>query len=405
MKGAVFQLNTKGVQDKYLIGNPEINFIKQVYKRYVNFSIEPIVVTPIDPVNFGLKFNVKIKNIGDLLNKIYFCFRLPPLVKNSGTYAGWTNSIGNAIIESVSFEVNGISICKQYGLFMEIWSELTNLQTFSSVSDLMVGRYRHVNLLETNALLATEYSVPIPFWFCNSLGSSLPISAMYHQNITIVVKLKPFDECIVYDGNIPPDPVDIINGYILCDSIFLEENERKLVRTSPHRYIMSQVQYNEEASVSNSGTQHINLQFNHPVYEIIFVIREDLSGENNDWFNFSIRNGIVNTPIQEFITSAKLVTDNIDRTERPLTSHQLRVLNCTKYHTNSPDKHIYVMPFCEEPENPIQPTGFLNFSAISNTNLILEINGNVPSCKIHTFALNWNWIIIKDGFLSTSFNT
>ena len=40
MGGGLIQLITKGAQDIYLIGNPQITFFKVVYRRYTNFSME-----------------------------------------------------------------------------------------------------------------------------------------------------------------------------------------------------------------------------------------------------------------------------------------------------------------------------------------------------------------------------
>ena len=40
MVGGLLQLVANGVQDIFLIGNPQITFFKVVYKRHTNFSME-----------------------------------------------------------------------------------------------------------------------------------------------------------------------------------------------------------------------------------------------------------------------------------------------------------------------------------------------------------------------------
>ena len=40
MGGGLIELVAHGVQDIYLIGNPQISFFKVVYKRHTNFSME-----------------------------------------------------------------------------------------------------------------------------------------------------------------------------------------------------------------------------------------------------------------------------------------------------------------------------------------------------------------------------
>ena len=92
--GAIYQLNVKSTQDQFLTGNPEFNFIKQVYKRHTNFAIEQKELLFDTIIDFGIPLvNIEIKRTADFLGKLYFKFTLPPLTITSGTYAGWTNSI------------------------------------------------------------------------------------------------------------------------------------------------------------------------------------------------------------------------------------------------------------------------------------------------------------------------
>jgi hypothetical protein len=399
MGGGVFQLNVKGLQDRNLTNTPELNFLVQQYKKYVNFSSELQKIEPRENVNFGKKFSCTFKNIGDMLHKMYLCFSLPPLVSTSGTYAGWTNSIGHALIDKVELSIGGEIIDTKYGLFMEIWNELTNEATISSAADKMIGKFRHIPLLQTNAEIDTNYTVPLPFWFCNHISSAFPLLSLYFQELTLTFYLRPFSECIVYDGGTPPNNVDIYNAYILTENIYLEERERLIMRHKPHISIITQTQYSLPQSISLSGFEYIELPFNHTVYELLFVIRETESDNNNDWFNFSVRNPIVNTEIVEFIEGANLITDGIDRYKTLMPSNVLNTLYANRYHTNSTDKHIYIIPFCENPEHPYQPSGSLNFSSIDTVNLMLKIKNTIPNANIHVFALNWNFIKIENGHL------
>ena len=338
-----------------------------------------------------------------MINKMYFCFILPTLTATSGTYTGWTNSLGNAIIKDIKLTIGNITIDKRYGLLMEIWHELTNKNTLGSSADKMVGRYQHLPLLTVNADIPTNYTVPLNFWFCNDISSSFPLVALYNQEMVLTFNLRDFSECIVYDGNTPPLDVDMDNCYILADCIYLEDDQRNFLRLNSSDYIINQCQYIESQSLNSSGTNSFDATFNNPVYEIIFIARELLSDQNNDWFNFSKRNNIINTPLIELIDSVKLILDGVDNTDTYIESHILNTVYTNRYHTNTTDKHIYIIPFCDNPEDPIQPTGFLNFSAIDNAVLSVKTNGNIPASNLHTFALNWNWICIENGCIKLKF--
>ena len=403
MRGSVFKLNIKGIQDEFLVGNPTINFLSQMYKRHVNFNIESTKLYSKDTVNFGKKFSFVIKNAGDMINKMYFCFSLPTLTSTSGTYAGWTNSLGNAVIKDVELVIGNITIDKRYGLLMEIWHELTNKNTLGTSTDKMVGRYQHLPLLTVNADSPTSYTVPLSFWFCNDISSSFPLVALYNQEMVLTFSLRDFEECIVYDGNTPPVEVAMNDSYLLADCLYLEDEQRNYLRLNKSSYIINQAQYIESQSLGTSGTNNFDATFNNPVYEILFVARELSSDQNNDWFNFSKRNNVINTPVVELISSAKLILDGVDNTDTYINSNILNTVYTNRYHTNTTDKHIYVMSFCDKPENNTQPTGFLNFSAIDNAVLSIKTNGSIPAANLHTFALNWNWIYIEKGCINLKF--
>ena len=72
MGGALLELVALGKQDIHLIGNPQITFFKNVYKRHTNFSIESIKNTFDNKSNFGNKTSCIIERKGDLLSDLYF---------------------------------------------------------------------------------------------------------------------------------------------------------------------------------------------------------------------------------------------------------------------------------------------------------------------------------------------
>ena len=64
----LLDLVAHGVQDIYLIGNPQMTFFKAVYKRHTNFAMESIRGTFDGSQNFGEKITCKIPRNGDLLH-------------------------------------------------------------------------------------------------------------------------------------------------------------------------------------------------------------------------------------------------------------------------------------------------------------------------------------------------
>ena len=63
----LLDLVAHGVQDIYLIGNPQITFFKVVYKEHTNFSMESIQATIDGESDFGKKSIIRIPRKADLM--------------------------------------------------------------------------------------------------------------------------------------------------------------------------------------------------------------------------------------------------------------------------------------------------------------------------------------------------
>lgn len=402
--GAIQQLSyaLNGIQDTFLTGKPKHNFIKQAYKQYNNFAIERIRVTSKNGVQFGKQVTFEIKKLGDFLKKVYFQFTLPALTVTSGEYAGWTNGIGYSIIDYADLKINGVFIDRRYGLFIMIWNQLTSNPGIRDSSDTLSGYYQNLASLKYNALQSNTYNVELDFWFGENIASALPLLSLSQTNfIEIVLELKPFSECIVYDGNTPPEEVTITDGWLNTDQIFVDDSFKKKFKGEEHTFIIKQLQYIRQDLVGSS--KKVNLTFNHPVSQLIFVLRERESEENNDHFNFSKRSIGDHQNVLPLMTQARLLIDSKERNEY-MSSDQLSRLNSNIYYPNTIDSFIYTIPFCNKPSE-WYPNGTLNFSLIQNPELQIDLENGISDCSVYIFALNFNFITIKDRFIKIAFDS
>lgn len=391
MGGAVVKLSLKGQQDQYLTSDPEINFLVREYYRHVDFSIDQIKIHSIEDVNFGKKITINIPRKADFINKIYFSFTLPELVKTSGTYAAWTNSIGHAIIDYVELEIGGYKVDKHYGLFLEIWEELTGED---KNENLLIGKISNIENVQINAEQESKYFVGLKFWFCKDIGSSFPLMNLDYHDMKIVLKLKNFEECVIYDGPTPPSTVRISDSYFLADYIYLEDIERIKIKSSPIQMLIEQVQYKDVQGDDVGSVFKTDIPFNHPVKELLWVFIEDLSIQNNDWFNFSQRNPIPHTKVYSLMKNCTFWVDGKEYEERK-DEIIYRIVNSDKFHKNTTDKHIYIISFCDKPEQ-WQPSGTLNFSRIDEAVISGDMRLSATS-KMFIFGINYNWLSIENG--------
>lgn len=400
MTGAILQLKLKGTQDSYLTSNPEMTFFKKEYKKYVNFSIEQTKVYFYEQVDFNKKISVTLPKRADMLSSISLYFTLPGLQKTSGKYVGWTNSVGHAIIETIELEIGNRLIDKHYGVFLEIWEELTSNNKNENIS---LGKTSNTVVLKTNALYENSYVVPLKFWFCKNLNTALPLMNLLYQDIKISIKLRPFSECIVYDGETPPLPVQIQESFLLVNYIYLDDSQRMIYKQDSRQiYLIEQLQYKEvQGNDTNTASSvfKTNIPFNHPIKELFWFFIEDDSIENNDWFNFSSR-----SQVDRVFPLMKNATFLIDSKEREENKAEIiyRVSNTARFHKNTTDKHLYCICFCDDPEN-WQPSGSLNFSKIDEAILHGDMQPGNSRNRMYIFGINYNWLAIQNGQSSLIF--
>ena len=201
MGGGEIQIVAKGIQDMYLIKNPQITFFKVVYRRYTNFAMEMIQQNFLQNLDFGNKASCILSRNGDLIGNIYLIMELPmiPLFLNSSgsvdciTQAAWTKNIGYYIIKTIELDIGGQTIDTQYGEWLYIWKELT--ETKKKGIEIMIG---NVDLLTNYSFSKQSYMlyIPLQFWFCRASGLTLPIVSLQYSEIKISVELQSLSNCL-----------------------------------------------------------------------------------------------------------------------------------------------------------------------------------------------------------------
>jgi hypothetical protein len=403
MGGGLMQLVAYGAQDIYLTGNPQITFFKIVYRRHTNFAIEAIEQTLIGLVNFGKKTECTISRNGDLIQKVILQLTLPALdqSQNSSTWVGYANSIGHAIIKSATINIGGQQIDKHYGEWLEIWNELTINEEQRQGFNESIGKYDSDISLETNATAAKTYYVPLQFWFNRNPGLALPLIALQYHEVVLDLDLRALKELIRSDVSVlTPNDSDgnlaaITNASLWVDYVYLDTDERRRFAQVSHEYLIEQVQLTGPESFDTAKSTHkIDLDFNHPVKEVVWAVNLDSNSQvstnnGNQIFNFSSSGG-------ETFTTAKLSFNGFDRFA-PRDASYFRIVQPYQHHTRIPTKHVYVYSFGIKPEDH-QPSGTCNFSRIDTATLHIDSTGITSAAgKIRVFSVNYNVLRIMSG--------
>jgi hypothetical protein len=426
MTGGLLILAAYGAQDIYLSGNPQITFFVSVYRRYTNFAIQNIPQYFNGNGDFGQKIFCLIDRIGDLMNQVFLKIKLPSLIPYNYNENGnlvefyWVNAIGHSIIKIIEIEIGGVIIDRQYGLWMQIWSELTVPVGKKAGFYSMIGKSDNpINLQNNNEL---NLQVPLYFWFCRNIGSSLPLISIQSQEIRIYVTFRQYQELIISSNgsliNTENNSLSITNTYLEVDYIFLEDNERQIFAKNNHQYLIEQLQVYSTSLTSNGLkqdptnptkleripelTQHVYLTFNHPVKELFWVLQNSTVLSiypygGNEWFNFSTqsyKNGIINNT--DPMVKAKIIFEGQDLIDLKDALYFKTIVPYQR-HTNIPvNTFIYMYSFSLNPED-YQPSGSCNFSRIDSQEIYMEISDQLIEPIITFFAVNYNILNIAGG--------
>ncbi len=391
--GTLIQLYAINEENDTIIGNPEITFFKFVYKTHTNFSICDITQRFNEKPAFGKKTTCTIEKKGDLLANAVLYIELPELAPN----VSWINGIGHHIIEYIELQMGGITICRLTGEYIDIYSELSLRDKDGYYK--MVGKSSSYS--RTIATGAKVLFVPLPFWFCMSYASAIPLISLGHMDVNFVAKFRDFAQCW-YSGtemSITPPSREMGECNLICRYIYLAEHERrKFLKAEKHTYLIEQVQYDFGNVGVGRRNAVINYKFSHPVKELYFIYQANAVELTNDWGNYSRTlddDTVIQTQIAPFV-KCRFLFNGIERTEE----HRADYFRYLQPYLNGefiqPATFVYCHSYCLHPLN-MQPSGVCNYSVLESAQLQLTFDDSIYEgiCKI--YARSYNVLMIKAG--------
>lgn len=404
MGAALLELVARGEQDIALIGNPNMTYFKNVYKRHTNFSMETMELNFNEAPDFGRQTSLFIDKKGDLLSAMFLELDLPALTTN----ISWINGIGHHIMEYIELRFGGILVAKLYGELLDIWSEMTVPHGLQGTYYKMVGKFGSYNKSTQSGAL--KLFIPLPFWFCNDISRSLPLISMQYTDIQLTVKFRQYSEMYNLRGLTSgetatiPSSKQITACKLLCDFIFLDVYERrKFAGMKESTTLIEQFQISENHSVlANQPTIKIPLNFNHPVKELIWFYRSDTNVTTyNDRGNYA-GDSTTSSTLKPF-TTVELKFNGVDRFQKRVGDF-FRFVQPYKHHTTGHEDFIYTYSFALKPEL-LQPSGTCNFSKIDSAVLVLPLASGIEAGVITVYGYSYNVLKIKNGMAGLMYSS
>ncbi len=463
------QLVAYGAQDVYLTANPQVTFFKQLYRRHSNFAMESIEQTFNGVANFGKRVTCTIARNGDLITKMYLQATLPKVDAKDINDAGannfsWVPYVGQFLIKSVEIEIGGQRIDKHYGDWLHIWNELTlpsgKVKSYTRMINGVGGHslsaddatcddcdaapsasticsifgdsdYAHflstgsdglcsdctIGSMSGDCIPETTLYIPFEFWFNRHTGLALPLIALQYHEVKVNIEFQELRNLANISGGDDTEKSALLStinrkglvaASLYVDYIFLDTEERRRFAQVAHEYLIEQLQFTGEESVTSTSNK-ITMSFNHPVKELVWVVQNPsytgCDAVCNQPWRYSDAN--LNNPV----AVAKLQLNGHDRFSEREGSY-FNYVQPYQHHSASPSTGINVYSFALKPEE-VQPSGSCNFSRIDTATLHMtltsgtfktniddsnpEVWSTQSSANVRIYATNYNVLRIMSG--------
>jgi hypothetical protein len=371
----------------------------------------------ISAVNYSYKINDYYRKIVNTNYATYQDF-ISPFYKFA-----WVKRIGHSIIDYIDVFIGGDKIDRHYGMWLDIWYELTGKKEQESLYMKMIGNVPELTTYDRNPKQSYILQIPLQFWFCRHNGLAIPLVALEYNKVSFLLKLRNIDQ-VAYieqtDTNLFLPKADLVslaedqkielNGNIVVDYVFLDGPERRKFAQSAHEYLIEQMQYMSSDPISQPAYS-VRLEFNHPTKEIIWVAQKssrlinDTGDHEIQWWNYGIDDFGKRNPI----TRSKMDFNGYERFALE-NANYFNYVRPYFHHSNIPADGINLYSFSLHPEEN-QPSGSCNFTKIANALLTLQLNskmfiddlGNPDTVIVWIFGSSYNVLRIIGGFGALAF--
>jgi hypothetical protein len=197
--------------------------------------------------------------------------------------ARYCDEVGHALIDKVELVIGGTLIDSHPGHYLQVWNELTQTPEKKQIGHL-IGRSGSEAELEEMAMEDQSLFIPLQFFFCRHLMCSLPLIALQYHQVEIKVTFKQLKDCVAFPGyeyhdangslrvpstmnqtighnsswyqqyeaskattnmvtvkdifSMKQKEYDFISCRLMCNLVYLEEEERKTFAASTHEYLV-----------------------------------------------------------------------------------------------------------------------------------------------------------------------
>lgn len=303
-------------------------------------------------------------------------------------WAHWTNAIGQFLIQRACLVIGGQVVSVLYADFLFMWEELAG-KPGKRLTEMIGKRYTRAQLV-ADSMHDRRLYVPLPFWFTKTSGNALPLVSLQFHGVQIhvmfadlidTIQVSACNVLVLKCNSCQPLNHNDLAARLLTTYVYLDIHERDRFATGSFEQLIDQVQFFNV--VTNQPQVRMNLNFNHPIIELIWAVKRKCQVQANNHFNYSGMWG------HDPVKYVHLRLNNLPRFSAK-EGRYFRLVEPYQYHTLIPESFTYCFSFALFPEEP-QPSGSMNASRIDNVELILELQDALTNQELQVIVFGRNW--------------
>ena len=397
----------------------------------------------------------------------------------------YANSLGTVLIKRAELEIDGQVVEVIDSDFLNIWSllNLSSNASFGMSADglgrVPVSVLRRWGIHHSYLSFPTDNRTiicPLLFHFCRlPMDEAFPLVAARDGTVRVNIELRPFSEVVritsgirpngcndtplqknfnmlvdTTGGNTPLTPLIVSTGVaepkfedvrLVTQSVFIDGPLRDLYMKKPFEYLYRQVQtfvFDEplkyvtakSAGLTDSIEIQLPLELNHPVEELIWVVRRKGVVLNNEWTNYTTLlesqrasiDGSLFTDTTDptitppaFVLRGKIQINGLDLIEADGDFFRREICRVHRGGLTPYLAGIYGYSFARAPSKH-QPSGWMNASRTWTTRITLQVVSPpavaVPggydqtisnTWEVRVYAVAMNWMRFENGIANRLF--
>jgi hypothetical protein len=269
--------------------------------------------------------------------------------------------------------------------------------------------------------IPTVLYIPLFFFYTKNPGAALPLIALQYHEVKINIQWNDA-KFIAGDYNNASSLAPPVQAAVYVDYIYLDTEERRRMAQQSHEYLIEQTQYNEDKGIS-SYNNRIDLTFNHPVKELVWVVQP------TQYTNCAIAKKLgTGNRLKPFTNDVNAVYEQWlqingqDRLDRRYGDYYNKV-QPYQHHSGSMytrrdlddgddaiQNGVYCYSFALRPEEH-QPSGTCNFSRIDTATIVMNLSGDATldpdadrTYEVRVYAVNYNILRVMSGMAGLAYS-